>query len=425
MRSLNLIMVFSLLLAYNFIIAQKDYLPGTIVKLNGEILTGGIDYQNWKKNPSFILFKSNNGQESKYTYQDMASFEVLRPDKKLERYRRAIVQLNVSPTALDKLDDNPYPILKTDTLLLMVLVDSEIDLLYYNGGSKGSHFFYATTDGKVEELITKEFITKGSRQINVNDQYRIQIYNLTPDCDEKDKPQILKLKYEKKQLMAAFMSINKCLSHDPDYLFENENSINNFYAYVGADYNFVKMNSNKEYWNKTDFDNTFSPTFGLGFQWMIPRTQKKLSIAYEIYYTQIKAKGQYIKDFLNLGKDHYITQIEAAYLRLNTSVQWRFIPRKTWVFLRFGVSIGYALYTSQSSTLETHYFDGHVGRYGKDTPFANIQKVNEGLLLGLCTKVMNEHLTMEVRLSNTYDISNDLAIRMNTKSLAVLAGFNF
>ena len=79
--------------------SQKNYQPGSVVTLNGNTLTGEIDYKNWKKTPEKILFRRDKNSESvSYGVKDLSSFTVSD-----DVYKRAIIDIVEREDELNKL----------------------------------------------------------------------------------------------------------------------------------------------------------------------------------------------------------------------------------------------------------------------------------------------------------------------------------
>src|SRR6187549_1124270 len=85
--------------------AQVDYRPGYVVSSQGDTIQGSIDYRNWLQNPKTISFRpSAQGVEHTYKPLEIRAFGVAG-----DVYESAIVHVDVSPTSVDELSENPEP----------------------------------------------------------------------------------------------------------------------------------------------------------------------------------------------------------------------------------------------------------------------------------------------------------------------------
>jgi hypothetical protein len=417
---------FVLLAIATTVLGQQNYQPGTITKINGETQTGQIDYRNWRRNPRSITFKSSNGQETELTYLDLASFEVRRPDKRMERYKRVIVQVDVSPTEAGKLDNKPMPIFKTDTLLLMILVAGNMDLYHFLSKDDGNHFFYGTAQSnEIVELVRKEYVLANSNKINVNHQYRKQLLDLVPDCDKASSKKLANLDFNMAALVKVSKDINECLGSSPTYVFEAEKQKLEFYVNGGLNIVTYDIQADWKAIDEANFDPYFGAMAGIGINWAVPRTQGKLLVFGEASYTDFKASGLFTTPFISLGDDHYITKLEASQLNFQAGLEWRIYKGRFTPYLRALAVAGLIVKSSQSGILETHYDDGRtVFRYDY-TPYEALREYTQGLTFGLGTLLPGDHWKVEARFGTNNGISLDSNYRDKLQSLAVLVGYSF
>ena len=62
---------------YQISFSQKNYLPGKVITLQHDTLTGYIDYRNWEVNPKIITFKKEiTSDEITYTPLEISGFQV-------------------------------------------------------------------------------------------------------------------------------------------------------------------------------------------------------------------------------------------------------------------------------------------------------------------------------------------------------------
>ncbi len=405
---------------------QKNYLPGSVTKINGTTETGWVDYRNWQKNPRSIGFKSAKGQEAQLSSKDLALFEVMRSDKKLERYKRAIVQVDLSPTKLEELDANPLPVFKTDTLLLLVLMESDLDLYFLVDEADDFHFFYGTNESEeIKELVHKEYIQEGTQRVVVNYQYRKQLLELAQDCKEINLKDMTALRYEMVAIMKMAKAINICLGNKPSYVFEAERQQFEFQVNAGANLIGYGIDSKDTNIDQAEYDPRLGLTAGVGINWQVPRTQGKILLSAELSYAQLKAEGLYVKPFSTLGYSRFNSKLEISQLSLQFGPEWRFYKGKFTPYVNANFVLNHFLKTNQSGSYVIEYNDGHTAFQHEHLILRDLRKNNYGLSFGLGTFLPGGHWHVETRFGFNVGLSLDAYSDDVFKSLGIALGYNF
>ena len=117
------LLLFSFLICIGISVsAQKNYLSGSVVLMNGETVKGLIDYRNWEQNPGQINFKINEGAvEQTYTVNDIKAFEITGHDE----YIRAIVVKDMLPVNANSLELEGVHKMVDDTVFLRSIVKGD------------------------------------------------------------------------------------------------------------------------------------------------------------------------------------------------------------------------------------------------------------------------------------------------------------
>lgn len=204
-----------------FLSAQR-YLPAKITLTDGQILEGSVLYKDWDDTPQRLDFKNQQGQTRRLGVADIAAFEVARSDKGTEVFRRKIAYIDVSPHKLDKLDEHSVPQFVLDTVLVQVLVSSEISLYRYQGAASKLH--YLIEKDSVAELVFKQFYvpTDRGREVAMNNSFRKQLSKLTPAECAGRVPDFKRLRFAEKELIKAVSKINDCRSAKTAYAYRVE-----------------------------------------------------------------------------------------------------------------------------------------------------------------------------------------------------------
>lgn len=156
--------------------AQKNFRPGNVVTLQNDTISGFIDYKEWQRSPTSILFKSseNNATLKEYTVNDLSSFTITGN----EAYLRSPVKISLNPTRLADIGgrDTSW---KIDTVFLKVIHSSKlVSLLSYT--DKLKERFYILENGQKEptELILREYLKDGSVSLIDESTYKAQLESL-------------------------------------------------------------------------------------------------------------------------------------------------------------------------------------------------------------------------------------------------------
>src|SRR5690349_1932616 len=139
------LLLFSFLIYFGISVsAQRNYLNGSVVLMNGETLKGMIDYRNWERNPDQVNFKLNEGSvDINYSVDDIRSFEITGHDK----YVSAIVMKDMLPVNANSLEIEGVQKMIKDTVFLRSIVSGNKLSLYELIDTK-SHYYIQQKDGE-------------------------------------------------------------------------------------------------------------------------------------------------------------------------------------------------------------------------------------------------------------------------------------
>ncbi|MTI30221.1 hypothetical protein, partial [Xanthovirga aplysinae] len=118
------IVKFILVLVYFLVIVncsygQENYLPGSLISIEGDTLKGFIDYRNWDYNPDEIFFKSGeDGEIITYKPKDILGFKV-----KDEVYVSASVEVELSSIRTNDLTYSPELIINVESVFLQTMFE--------------------------------------------------------------------------------------------------------------------------------------------------------------------------------------------------------------------------------------------------------------------------------------------------------------
>jgi len=258
-----------LLLLFPFIcFSQSNFQKGIIVNHERDTISGFIDYREWTKNPSEILFKKTLTSEAKkLAEKEITYFEVVNN----EAYRLALL-----PISMDKVD-LPDLSIGTDSthifravFLKIIEKGKNVTLLSYRDNLKTR--FYIETGKGVEELVFKRYYLDEKKQkTSTENLFRGQLLavsqksavEITPAFREK----ISKTDYTINSLSAIIRNIN---GQNP----KSKTASSRFFAGALLSQNSTAYKGENVLTNGGAAVN-YSPGMTLGFDiFFNPRTQK-------------------------------------------------------------------------------------------------------------------------------------------------------
>lgn len=277
--------------------SQKNFHPATIVTIDGRSLTGEIDYRNWQKTPSTILFRTDKSSEPRnYTVDDLQSFKVSG-----DVYKRAIVDIMERRDDLAHLSQGSAMDTRKDTVFLLTIVTGPKSLYYYNDNV--NHFYIENESGyewlrfkryklKEEVLVASENYAPTSQQyIGTNREYIGQLREYLKDCSNLSND----IKYEVKNLRSAFTSYYDCRGMSPEYLQKPENEKVEIGMLAGVSNTTFNVNTlHTDFIGRADFTSSKDFAAGAFFDIVFRRLRGRMSLDNEIMFSAYKTTGDIV-----------------------------------------------------------------------------------------------------------------------------------
>lgn len=281
-----------LLVISTSLVAQSNFIEGTITLNDGSSLTGEIDFQDWSSNPKVILFKNSfSGEVKDYSPLDLESFEA--ENAKYVSFRVTIDQTPFRVYTLDLVSQTSI----AEAVFLKVLVKGGISLYQYSGVREN---YYIEYQNEITELISHQYIvTRGSSFYIARDNeylFRTQLKDLQMNCSDST---IDNLAYRQADLQEFVISCNTINSFDINYISKKSRTRvkNQFFSGMGiSSYNqdyyvsryFALGYGNPSFFEKSDvsFDMATSFIVGYGIQFEFPKNLRKRSFGISISYSQ-------------------------------------------------------------------------------------------------------------------------------------------
>ena len=350
----------ALLMAGISLSAQRNFVPGSVILLDGQILNGEIDYREWLVNPKKFSFRKGSASPAVYTTADVAGFSIT---EKQEVYQRAIVDVVDESMEFDKMPEfesmkevDPNPKIRRDTVFLLTLLKGKINLYSLTDKEQRLHYFTQKDKGPFEELVYRQVRVIKSILANSvtapRNSISVAIPSRAPEIVHLE-PYRMKLKqmmyeqpvlaaqmdkvYYSEQIVDIIRSYNE-ISGTLTYVKPKDKAPKAVYAFAGAGrtvYNLSDVFIPETAKGWTDQ----GPSFGLGMDWGVVRTNGKLSFRLEGLFEQFKFQYNTVSPHVKDNGKMVDYDLEFSALRL--SGQLRFSPLKTafrpYVFLGFGV----------------------------------------------------------------------------------------
>jgi hypothetical protein len=380
MKILNFTQLVCLLFISQFVYAQKNFEPGYLVNARQDTLKGFIEYLNWSRNPENISFKSQLENPAKtYGLSEISSFFVHN-----ERYVKAVVSINELSDKNNELATSPFLKVRQDTVLLTVMTEGPKSLYYWKG-SDSKEQFYIKKNGAFELLTYYRYqLTQdGQSGIVVIDPFKKQLAEYFADC-EATKEKTSFLTYTQGSITGLFKTYYKnCQRSANDAMFKSEGITTQLgiIAGLGATKLTLKGAAAVQLFQGS-FPVSTQAAGGVFINLILPRTQRKVSIYNELFFTSYKVQyhtEKYTSEQDNSYKDFTLGY---SYLKLNVMGRYTVPLNRSKLFFNVGISNGYAFSEKNSLRTVTNFYSDK-GRVTDTKAIVEARKYEQGLLFGI------------------------------------------
>jgi hypothetical protein len=339
------IIVLALLFAiHDGIKAQKNFIPGYIIDNSNDTIHGLINYQEWKINPKTVYFKKNeNDDYVAYSFRMIKEFGANN-----DKYRSAVVEVEVSPLNLASLSESSELIIKKDSGFILVLAEGPKSLYgFVDENSRANYYIWYDNDYHL--LIYKKYKkTSSDKNTGVieNKYYVGQLSIYLNDCPELNNT-VQKTLYNERSLVALFKKYFKCLKNKPPseqytladyYLKKYEAHKVDFGVLGGASLIFPHVTSSSDPQSidhkisEADFSMSTSWITGIYAEFYLKRKNKKFAVTPEVLFSYFDTEGNYSyhKNQYSYGTYYY----KLGYYFVNFGLMFRYrIPIKKFVLM--------------------------------------------------------------------------------------------
>jgi hypothetical protein len=381
----KLILLFNIVLACVSSFSQNNFQPATIVTINGQSITGQIDYKNWKQTPSTVSFRTDKtSAPTNYGIDDLTSFTVSG-----DLYKRAIVDISERREALSHLSLGDSMNTRKDTVFLLTIVSGPKSLHYYTDNV--NHFYIETENGyewlrynryKVKEEVlvaSAGYAPTSEEYVRTNKEYLGQLREYLKDCSNLSGD----VKYDIKSLRNTFISYYDCRGINPDYLQKPEGEKIEIGMIAGVCNTTFNVNTTKnDIIGRIGFSPSVDFAAGAFFDIVFPRQRGRISLNNEVLFSSYKTTGEYHYPTSPSISDDYTFQFAYSYLKLNNMLRYKFFTNSADIFINGGISNGYVVNETNKLTVvrSRTYSDEKTTTSSKG--FSDTRKHELGFLLG-------------------------------------------
>jgi hypothetical protein len=364
-------------------LCQEKFVPGEIVTLQGDTLTGLIDYNSWSGAPTKMLFKQSGEGDVKV----LKPLDVKRVKVKNLEYVGGVVEIELSADALSGLDRNPNPTFTTDTVFLMSLIDGPKSLYYIVKEDKD--LFYIRSGSTFELLVYKRYLKQEGdlEVIKEYNKYRGQLDQYFQDCGSIN-PKLRQTKYRKVDLKRLFGAYYQCVGQSFKKR-ESDPAALQISFIAGASYTTLKFQSDPAVDLIGDAIHTRSTDFtgGIGLDFIFNKIRETWSLNSELMYSSYSASGHHRIDIV---EDYYKTldtKISMSYFKMNNLLRYKYAVGRMSLFINAGVSNGFGMVNENSRVERTVILTFSKEDTGE--ALDGIRKYEFGYLIGLGAKLKN------------------------------------
>ncbi len=259
--------------------AQTNFIEGQITLKDGSVLSGLIDYRDWKRTPTQISFKKSvEGNLIYYTPEQLMSFNVLD-----DKFTSRLVMLDMTEQRIQKMDFRDEVKLIEKHIFLNVLVVGEISLYVYQNVRQ--HLFIIKNNDKIIELIYRKKLAKNNIDIFDYKKYIGQLKLLTNNCES---VKINDIGFKSQVIMKIITKYNNCNENGStqEYLKKNiSKSEKNLFVFAGVSNATLRIQSNDfymKYFVGDESEKNFK--FGLAYEFVLGKNLKKWSVYSQLSY---------------------------------------------------------------------------------------------------------------------------------------------
>jgi hypothetical protein len=401
--SIRLVVCLTALIVSSQLFAQSNFEKGYIILPNADTVHGLIDNRHWELHPSDLAFKtSDNAGIIWYSPGDILGFSVGK-----FVFKSALVEIDESLHKLEHLEESSKPNMVEKYLFLQIMFQGEKSL-YYHKDINGKLYFFIDTNGEVNWLYFKKYIsisesvnrtTRSASNIRTTNTYKGQLLLYFQDCAEL-KSAIEKTDYTLTGLFRLFDKYYELCNGKLEYKLEKINPALKYKvdALAGLTFTQIDFTGNVRPWlTEPEFPSSTDFAAGVGFEVRFPHDNYKLSLYNELSYNQMSTQASYLYYSMGAYQTYKHSSFNFKYLKIRSSGQYNFSVGKARMFANVGMSIG--LFLSLENLLITEKIQNTVitEEFGSALPPSRM--FDPGLVVGLGKNYKNLNVRCDFEIS--------------------------
>lgn len=399
--------------------SQERFFPGYIINLEGDTIKGFVSYKKSGANPDEIYFKTKaKGFPGIFKPNDIAEFKT-----EEDVYVSAIVEIEITPTKVGKLDRDPELNIVIDTVFLQTLFFGEKSL-YYLKSNEGRMSFYIKQGADFELLVYKRYIKRNKEHKSViaeNNQYLSQLNIYLNDC-ESVPSELANFSYNRRDMVKLFRHYYKCFPSGIYFQKEIPEISTEFGALAGVSSTNLSFEGTIfPHLINTDFSTSLNFSAGVFFDIILPRKLRRWSLYNEFLFSTYRVTGFY--DDIK-SEEHYrlyTSEIGYSHLKLNTLARYTYKVGSWGFFINGGISNGYAISETNYRIEDFKYYS--IERIEEREALESAKKFERGFVLG--TGLQYKKFSLDLRYEAGNGMSRYIALDSFTKRYYLLVGYRF
>jgi len=406
--------------------SQQNYLPGKILKLNGDTLHGFINYQNWDKNPLNVYFRSDMDQEPNiFSPREIQSFVVAN-----EIYRTATVTVNEGFYKTSDLGYSTDISFRTETVFLQTLIRGAKSLYYFKD-SEGREQFYVELDAKLELLVYHKYLkdlhntgnSTNSNSIAEDKRYVGQLSFYLKDCPD-IQTQLRYLNYGKQSLVKLFRHYYECKDSNADFVKKSDETKADYGVFAGLSITMLNFEGYQDYYDElanSDFPVSYNPAFGIFLNKKLSRNMGKFSLHNELFFSGYKTDAFY-QDFMheNRYENNYMT-FGGFFIKLNNMLQYDIPVKSISLMMRLGITNGWNINETNQKIVESVFYSTTTTTISPAIDETRIYAI--GILGGIGANY--KRCSFDIRYEQNSGMSDLPTVKSSVRTLYFLVGYRF
>jgi len=361
--------------------AQKNYLPGSVITLEGDTLKGFINYLNWEENPDTIDYRpARNSPAMQFTPTDLESFQV-----KDEIYVSATVEIETKLYRYGIKELYPKLDFDTSTVFLQTIIQGPKSL-HIHRGDRDRENFYIYEKGKYHLLVFKHYLETGNNEVidKLDARFVQQLNYYLRDC----RPlrfEIELMTYTRQAFEKVFSNYYDCVGADMAFYRKMEHTKFEPSILAGVSMSTLNFNGKRapaQYNDLVKSGYSFSTDFsaGISVDMRLPRNLRRISLVGELLYTGYTIEGLRQTAVNEVTYTNTSSTFEYEYLKINFLYRHRYLFPSSALYFNGGISYGLAL-KEESDQQKLEVINGNETLF-RNSPFRGGRGSEQSVILG-------------------------------------------